>query len=293
MTISPINQTGADKGYLLAGGDSWFSAYAWPTLLQALRALGYDPRHVARPGDRLKNIASQRQLDQWAEQLRRMILVKQAPKALLLCGGGMDVVEDRLLPLVNQKAPGERHLKDEAVAQVVDVDLRSSYVAILERMTKECEKHNEGRRIPIVLHGYDFPIPDGNGWAGTTFTSWLYQPLVERGYTDLAERKAIMAALITRLNDMQIGLTQEARFEHVRHVSLTGTLAVGEDYRAHWRDELHPTEEGFRLLAEKFATQLEEIVGEVGATSIFTEGTVAAGKDGRTHQLSVRAERGV
>jgi len=52
---------------------------------------------------------------------------------------------------------------------------------------------------------------------------------------------------------MLIDLAALPGFSHVRFVDLRGTLSTGADYRDWWANELHPTEPGFRRVAERFA----------------------------------------
>ncbi len=48
---------------------------------------------------------------------------------------------------------------------MIDDRVRLAYVRILDAVTGVCEGLL-GRRVPIVLHGYDYPVPDGRGFLG-------------------------------------------------------------------------------------------------------------------------------
>ena len=48
-------------------------------------------------------------------------------------------------------------------------------------------------------------------------------------------------------------------FDHVHHLDLQGTLRNDTEYKRWWANELHPTEQGFAAVAERFKELLETL----------------------------------
>jgi lysophospholipase L1-like esterase len=93
----------------------------------------------------------------------------------------------------------------------------------------------------IVMHTYDYAIPDGRGVAG--HGGWLKPALVAAGVkTPL--HKDCMKYLIDSFNDR---LKKLARMDpnHLLIVDSRGTLGPAE-----WANELHPTGAGFKKIAD-------------------------------------------
>ena len=199
------------------------------------------------------------------------------PTAILLSAAGNDVVQERLMPLLNQMAAGLPHLNEQVVCDMVDGVMRCWLELILDRVSAECVTA-PGVPIPIFIHGYDYPVPDGRYvLKGDSYKawSWLYPSFVEKGYMSPSsqaypvEGVGIMEMLIKRLNAMQKDVAALDRFKgHVFHVDLTGTLSNAEaDYTKYWDNELHPTVPGFIRLTEKFAGALFENIPALKARS--------------------------
>ena len=135
--------------------------------------------------------------------------------------------------------------------------LRQAMISLLGAVTHLCEQ-TFGAKLPILLHGYDYPVPDGRGYLGGFWMlpgPWLEPGFRRKGFTDLQERCAVMETLIDRYNAVLAGVAGGPGLEHVRHLDLRGTLSnelAGTAYKKAWGDELHPTERGFRSVAGRF-----------------------------------------
>lgn len=246
----------ASRGLLLGLGDSWFDYFAADVLDSLQNDLGYTRTSVARAGSSLKSIRKETaQLEQLSEAIENTV-GGAVPKAILLSGGGNDVVDFGVENLLNDVDSGLPPLKADAVNQLVDRDMESALIDILTAITASCQKWL-GRTIPILIHGYDNPIPDGRFLRLPPRGPWLEPGFLRKGYDkhDLGPQTAVMKTLIGRLNDMQLRVVAKTEFAHVRHVDLRGTLAAA-DYKTMWANELHPTRDGFKAIAGKFAAAL-------------------------------------
>jgi hypothetical protein len=108
---------------------------------------------------------------------------------------------------------------------------------------------------PVVLHQYDFAWPTGQGLFGPA--DWLKEPL-EAAKVPVEFRRALLKSVILGLKQAQEDLAQEAGLGTVLVANTAGVLP---DNTSMWANELHPTPEGFELLAKNaFAPVLEPIL---------------------------------
>jgi hypothetical protein len=146
---------------------------------------------------------------------------------------------------------------------VVDQRIRFAYVTILAAVTQICQKWIK-RPLPILVHGYDYPVPDGRGFlGGWSFLPgpWLEPGFREKGFDKLEERKALAKQLIDRFNKMVSEVVKLPQFAHVTYVNLRNTLSSGPNYKQSWENELHPTVKGFGLVTDRFVKALDGLGG--------------------------------
>lgn len=244
---------------LLAFGDSWVSDLSWGSLLNSLGGLGYtSPANFCSPGIRLEAMARPRVLGDIEDYL---LDAPEAPKALLISGGGNDVTSGLIgLPsasalyrmLLQKPASGTDALNYPEVKSFIDGTLYGHYVTILDRLVGMTS-------VPIVIHAYDHPIPDGRGPA--SMVNWLKRIFDEREISDPTMSAGAMKVLIDRLNAMVVKLTLKYPGGRVHHVKLTGELAkhYGNDHKLLWENELHANEKGFDILAAVVDAKLKSL----------------------------------
>ena len=141
---------------------------------------------------------------------------------------------------------------------MIDQRVRAAYVTILSAITQICKAYL-GRPIPIVVHGYDYPVPDGRGyWGGwgPLPGPWLEPGFRRKGYEVMTVRKEICVKLIDRFDAMLAGLAGVPPFAHVKFLDLRGTLPRGSNYKDYWDNELHPTKMGFEKVTKKIAAAI-------------------------------------
>lgn len=134
-----------------------------------------------------------------------------------------------------------------------------AYITVISAVTRVCEE-KLGKAIPILIHGYDYPVPDGRGvlggW-GPLPGPWLEPGFKAKGYTgqtptEVKLRLKLLRTLMDQFNDMLAALPKVPGLAHLRYVDLRETLSQGSDYKEWWNDELHPTGKGFKAVAKKF-----------------------------------------
>jgi hypothetical protein len=242
------------KGWLIAEGDSWFD-YPGTDLLNALQQSAYDVESVARAGDRVEMMAFGRgQLDKFAAAVEKVVGNGHVPKAILLSGGGNDIAGSEFGFLINHAGSPKQGFNDSVVRGVVDERVRDAYVWIIRTITDLCQKMLK-QKVRIIVHGYGYPIPDGDGvlggW-GPLPGPWLRPGFIEKGFNSLAQNTEMMRTIMDRFNVMLEGVAGE--FAHVRYVNLRTLLPATKTL---WANELHPKETGFKLAAKEVEKAIE------------------------------------
>jgi lysophospholipase L1-like esterase len=243
-------------------GDSWFHYFAIDVFDVLNEEYGLDAVSLAREGTPLQALAEDPdQLIQLAALLADSSARGRPPRAILLSAGGNDVVSPNL-ELLLRLAPGAPVLDPALAAEWVDINLREALTEVLDAITRLCIRHL-GAPVPILIHGYDDPVPDGRGLIGTAWRVWLKTGFEARGYRyqqPPVECIQAMSQLITRFCAMQRSVAGLARFRgHVHAVDLRGVLS-SKDYRADWGNELHPTPDGFRRVTKAIVQALLDAV---------------------------------
>jgi hypothetical protein len=241
-------------GAILLEGDSWFNYPAddIPFILEV--DYGYFVEAVAKRGDTLKSIAfDPSQISDFLKKLTRMNASGNAPKAILLSAGGNDVAGREFGGFLNHVNSGNPILNDAIFATFLNDRMRPAYVSWLTSINAIC-KQVLGAKRPIIIHGYDFAVPDGRGYnLGVTISGpWMKPGFEANGRTDRQANKKVVQTMISGVNDVLAGLHLTAGLENVIHLDLRGSLPNGTDYRKWWANELHPTDEGFAIIAAKY-----------------------------------------
>ncbi len=247
-----------DAGVLVAEGDSWFD-YPGQDVLRLLEDdHGFDVESVAHRGDRVEEMAYAGQLEGFARRLEKLLRRGVVPRAILLSGGGNDIAGKEFGLLLDHAASPTAGVNSLVAEGIIDQRIKLAFVTILAEMTGICDTV-VGRKIPILAHGYDYPVPDGRGFLGGFWFlpgPWLEPGFREKGFLKRDQNAAMMRGLIDQFNDMLHEVAALREFKHVVCLDLRGTLAGGAGYRKDWANELHPSGRGFAKVARKFAAAI-------------------------------------
>ena len=249
-------------GVLIAEGDSWFD-YPLNDVLRMLEDYhAYEVQSVAHKGDRVEEMAyGMGQLEEFTRMIEKLLRQGVIPKSILISGGGNDVAGDEFGVLLDHAQSPLSGFNDPIVSGIIDQRVKFAYVTILSAVTQICDQRLN-RKIPILVHGYDYPVPDGRGFAGGWWFlpgPWLEPGFREKGYAVMTERIRLMKQLIDRFNAMLKDITAMNEFSHVTYINLRNTLSTGANYKQYWANELHPTEKGFELVTNRFAAALGQL----------------------------------
>ena len=256
------------QGVLVAEGDSWFD-YPLVDILEALEDRGYQVEAVAHRGDTLESMAyDTAQLEALDRLLFRLRQQGQPPRALLLSAGGNDIAGDEFAVLLNHAASGLPPLNAKLVDGIVNERLRAAVAWVISAATRFCREYFD-REVPIVVHGYGYPVPDGRGVLGGFWLlpgPWLKPGFQQKGYVtrpgdaDLEANAATLKPLIDTFNAMLASLPNQTGMGHVSYLDLRPALdstVAGRAYRRSWANELHPTGKAFTDVARRFHVRVQ------------------------------------
>ncbi len=244
------------KVRLLAQGDSWF---AYPTRKPPFGSPSNLISWLRRDRNLLiESLASNG--DEAAEMLVgaqkfELIDALNADRfdGLLFSGGGNDIVGryDFDFFLHDKRTTGK------SGAALIREDRFARRVALIEQVYLDLidltADYGKNRGLPIFSHTYDLAIPNNQGaevWWLDVSGPWMWPYLVEKGITEPAEQREIVHTMLRRFA-RTLEKIAEAHPRRFFVVPTQGTLS-----RDHWRDEIHATSDGFRILAEKLRARL-------------------------------------
>ena len=248
----------APQGLIVGLGDSWFD-HPGADVLSSLEDGGYEVEAIAHCGETLENMAfNVRLLGDLHRLLTRVKQSGRAPKAVLLGGGANDLAGEEFAVLLNHASSGLPALNPTVLDGLVDRRLKvalAHWIGAVDAVGRGVF----GLPLKIVIHGYDYPVPDGRGTTlGGLQARWpaLRPAFCSKGHTNLQRNRGVVRELINRLNDMQISLVEELELPNLVHVDLRNTLSAVL-YENDWDNELAPTESGFRALARRIAGAIQ------------------------------------
>lgn len=257
--------TSQTNGFLLAIGDSWFDYPIRDVLTMLDDHFAYNVESAAHKGDAIENMVSRAgQLDKFTRNLDKIKNMGATPKAVLLSGGGNDIAGKHFDLFLNNTDLQIGVLNEQVVEGVIDTRLATTYKLMILKVNAICTARL-GHTIPILIHGYDHPVPDGRGFlggGGLLPGPWLKPGFDDKLYPNLADNIATMVTLIDRFNAMLQTIANAD--PNVHYIDLRGVLSNAENYQDFWANELHPTggnpfdpgADGFLLVAKKFADVL-------------------------------------
>ncbi len=165
---------------------------------------------------------------------------------VLFSGGGNDIVGrydfDFLLKPRDSSARWQDCIDIERLDNKLDL-IESVYIELMERV----EHYSLNPGTVVVSHNYDFCRPSPEGYELFDIfpigESWIYPYLQEKGFTSLEEQKAVIRFMLVRF---AARLDQvQRRYGSRLHIANTqGTLSESQ-----WRNEIHPTPAGFRMIS--------------------------------------------
>jgi hypothetical protein len=259
-----------EKITIVAEGDSWFNYIIGKDVVWWLRRrFGYEVHEIAYPGATLNHMAygpdsavigdlDSTNVTQLAETL--FTIESRTPRIIMISGGGNDIAGPAFVQLLKHAESPASGANLKVIEGLLDSYeeafevILSAIEGVLDRLQLRCE---------VILHGYDLPFPNGKG-AGlgplNLVGPWFDESFSTRGYPDddLARRRDILNLVFTMFNERLIAVA--SRRERVHFLDLRSTLTQ----ESQWANELHPTNHGFKLIAERFDALIMRLTSQDG-----------------------------
>jgi len=238
---------------ILVVADSWFW-YPLDNLATEIAA--------AMPSQTLVVIGNNgAEADQWNTKYRKQIehgfkMYASGVQALMLSGGGNDVAGmSDFLRLLQEDCSGAKTVDDCYGVSQPD-QLMSLITGAYRGVITRFRGYNSN--APVLMHNYDHAWPTGKGFFGPG--DWLKKPM-DFARVPKALRRDLFKDLVARLRRAQLALAKETKLGPLVAISSAGTMpdspGTAEQW---WANELHPTPQGFKLLAKKaFVPALKKI----------------------------------
>lgn len=252
------------SGLLIAEGDSWFDFPGDDVLAILEDDFNYRIESVAHRGDTVEAMAyDPAQVRTLARAFEHVSQDGHVPRAILLSGGGNDIAGNEFALLLNHAQSQLSPLNTRIVEGVLEERLRFAIGSVIGAITT-LSQSLFGKKIPVLTHGYGYPVPDGRGFLGGFWVlpgPWLKPGFVAKGYQDIEQCCRILEDLIDRFNGLLQSIAGSPGFEHVSYVNLRPLLSneLPKVYKKSWTDELHPTDDGFKLVAEKLDREINRL----------------------------------
>jgi hypothetical protein len=262
---------------LVAQGDSWFD-YPGHDLINFLRDRhGHKIENIAVAGSTLNDIVYGPVPKNWlgipqsgdVSRITELLHViekthrEDGPlQGVLLSGGGNDIAGPEFFSFLNNKDAGLPSPNKEVLDGVVTETFLSAYKYLIEVILARAGALQIDN-LHIFVHGYDYPWPDGRGFTMFNLVGpWFHESFNKKNFPynnqeDLLQRRAIVHGFITSFNAMLSSLASKYP-QRVHYVDLRDTL---DDDINLWANELHPTEQGFGMLADKLNLALHQAIG--------------------------------
>lgn len=237
---------------ILAEGDSWFK-YPVPffgggIIPRLENLIGVPILNLAKAGDEVRFMLGVTERKELIQQLTNGCPAGGPWDVLLFSGGGNDIVDDPMCLWVKEfdaSIPVATHLIQARFNTALAM-VRAGYEDLIAvRDAKSPTTH-------LVLHAYDFAIPDGRGICN--LGPWLKPTFDLRHFPSQATRFAVVKAMLQQFATM----LQSVALGHPA-VSVINGQGLLTPQPSSWHNELHPSKQGFDKFSVLFRQTLKAI----------------------------------
>lgn len=180
-------------------------------------------------------------------------IAEYAFDAILLSGGGNDVVGDELVEFL--KTPEQPQAVGSTDWGILPPVVRDhvrleTFEHALRYAMKDLGQVVQVRDLfsaqsIVCVHTYDFIYPDGRGFKGKLKGPWVQPALIDVGLTDPRKQRELTNWLLEQFRRVLKAFVSQHR--NVRLVDSLGVLTS----KTQWDNEIHPSPAGFRAIADK------------------------------------------
>lgn len=230
---------------IFAEGDSWFyypvPRFGGGVVPRLERRLGVPILSIAKAGDEVRNMLGVKERQILTQHLRDGSPAGGPWDVLMFSGGGNDIVGNPMALWIQDfdTTVSPANLINQERFRAALALVRAGYEDLITiRDTLSPHTH-------LVLHSYDFAIPDGRGVC--LWGPWLKPSFDLRRFPAMPPAFEVVKAMLVQFSEMLKSLA--AKHDAVTLVNTQGTLPATPDS---WHNELHPSKNGFNKIAEIF-----------------------------------------
>ncbi len=221
---------------IVSEGDSWFQ---YPFLLKDVIDHLFDDYAIFSLGAAGDLVTDMLEHDEVKDAVRQ-----HQPHLFLLSGGGNDLlgggrIKTALHPFEAGRLPQD--YPNETFTQRLN-EVIGAYRTLFGELLAEFPG------LKIICHGYDYALPDKGRWLG--------KPMESLGIRDKGLQADIIRELINRFNHSLNNLAGDFTGSVCRADCLNA-VAEGQ-----WHDELHPDNDGYENVADRFRTVINSVAGQ-------------------------------
>jgi len=231
-----------DSIRIVSEGDSWFQ-YPHPKVLDIIDHLSnhYAIFSAGSAGDELLNY--------FDEQEYFFAVEKEKPTYFLISGGGNDILGAEFEGYLRDDLHDDLKLeREEDLENFMNAAFFEKLEKVLTTYTKIFDSIFEKfPEMHILVHGYDYIIP-----LESTTKGWLGRYMIAKNMTSQYNRRRLIKHLLIAFNNKLSALA--ANYPNVHYIDVRDSVSDTQ-----WYDEIHPTSEGFELVANAFMEKLEEL----------------------------------
>ena len=226
---------------LLAAGDSWFQ---YPILvkdtLDHLYKL-YAIRSYAEAAHTLENYMKERE---YLDGIK-----SEKPAIFLVSGGGNDILGSQFREFLNNKQTAGDNTPRRFLNQKFFDQLQNLENWYNEMFKELLTKYPD---LYIITQSYDYAIPVDTV-ATPKKVSWLGKYMIEKGMKNQQDREELLRYMVDQFNELLAKVIAPYK-KQIFYVDVRGLTP-----RNGWYDEIHPKDDDFKNIADKFVEIIESI----------------------------------
>ena len=230
-----------DRLRIVAEGDSWFQ---YPILvkdtLDHLYKL-YAIRSYAEAADTLENYMKERE---YLDGIK-----SEKPSIFLVSGGGNDILGSQFREFLNNKPTAGDNTPRRFLNQKFFDQLQNLENWYNEMFKELLTKYPD---LYIITQSYDYAIPVDTV-ATPKKVSWLGKYMIEKGMKNQQDREELLRYMVDRFNELLAKVIAPYK-KQIFYVDVRGLTP-----RNGWYDEIHPKDDDFKNIADKFVEIIESI----------------------------------
>lgn len=223
---------------IVAEGDSWF---LFPFLVKDTLDYvmeSFPCRSLAKAGAELQSYKNSGKLLKEIEALK--------PKYVMISGGGNDVVGSEVRHILKANVASGQNAENYLKIEVYK-EKRARLMELYTYFFKEISIHQSVKQV--FVHGYA-PIKASYNDPKVIKKGWVNKYMIEAGMNNDEDRNKLIHYLVDNFNEDLAELA--SKYDRITYIDMRNEIGPNQ-----WYDEIHPSDEGFQKIADKFVKAIK------------------------------------